>query len=45
MKFLIITTYGRYTVEAEDIEAALSEAYDSHTGYKNIQAIVRIDEE
>ena len=45
MKFLIITTYGRYTVDTEDIEAALNEAYDNHTGYKNVQAIVRIDEE
>ena len=45
MKFLIITTYGQYTISAEDMGAALDEVYDNHTGYKNIQAIVRIDEE
>lgn len=45
MKFLIITKYGRYVVEAEDIEDAVKQAYDSNAGYSNIQAVVNIDEE
>lgn len=44
MKFLIITTYGQYSVDAEDIEEAVIKTYDSNIGYKNIQAVVRIDD-
>lgn len=45
MEFLIITKFGRYKVEAEDIEEAVQKAYDNHCGYSNIQAVVRIDED
>ena len=45
MKFLIIEKYGGYTVDAEDFEEAVGEAYDNHTGYKNVYAIVKIEED
>ena len=45
MKFLIIEKYGGYTVDAEDFEEAVSNAYDNHTGYKNVYAIVKIEQE
>lgn len=44
MKFLIIEKYGSYIVEAENIEEAVSKAYDSHTGYENIMAVVKAEE-
>ena len=44
-EFLIITKYGRYIIKAIDIAEAIYQAYDNHTGYSNIQAIVCIDED
>ena len=45
MKFVIITDNGQYTTDAEDMEAALESAWNNHTGYDDIQAIVRVDED
>lgn len=45
MKFLIITRYGSYTVEAEDFQDAAEQAYDTHTKYSNVDAIVKLPEE
>ena len=43
--FLIITKYGRYIIEAENMGEAVDMAYDTHTGYRDVQAIVCIDED
>lgn len=45
MKYIIITTYGQRIIEAEDFEAAVQEAYDDHTHYWGVQAIVQLDED
>ena len=45
MKYIIITKYGSYTVEAEDFEQAVEEACDDHTGYRDVQAIVKVPED
>lgn len=45
MKFIIITTNGTRIIEADDFDEATDEAYDSHTGYRDVQAIVKIPEE
>lgn len=44
MRFLILTTYGIRETEAEDFETAADDAYDTHTGYKNVLAIVKAEE-
>ena len=44
MKFIILTKYGSYIVECEDFEAAVYKAYNNHTGYDDVMAIVRMDE-
>ena len=41
MKFLILEKYGSRTIEAEDFDDAVQEAYDTHTGYKDVMAIVK----
>ena len=43
--FLIITKYGRYIIQAEDIADAVDKVYDNHCGYHNVQAIVCINED
>lgn len=43
MKFLIITSHGVHEIEAEDFAAAADQAYDDHTGYKDVYAIVKVD--
>ena len=46
MKFIIITKdYGSFIVEAEDFAQAAEMAYDNHTGYNNVQAIVKMPDE
>lgn len=45
MKFIIITTYGSYIVEAEDFAQAVDNACDDHTGYRDVQAIVKMPEQ
>lgn len=45
MKFLIITCYGSYIIEAEDFQDAAERAYDTHTKYNNVEAIVKLPEE
>ena len=45
MKFLIITCYGSYIIEAEDFQDAAEKAYDTHTKYNNVEAIVKLPEE
>ena len=45
MKYIIIREYGENIIEAEDIENAVYASYDTHTGYDDIVAIVRIKEE
>ena len=45
MKFIIITTYDSYVIEADDFEDALSDAYNNHYGYNHINGIIRIPEE
>ena len=43
MKYLIIATWGQRIIEAEDLEDAVRKAYEDHTGYDNVQAIIKID--
>lgn len=45
MKFLIITTYGSRIIEAEDFDEAAESAYDNHTGYRDVEAIVKLPDE
>ena len=45
MKFLIIEKYGPYTVEAEDLEAAVQQAWNNHTGYDDVYGVGRIEPE
>ena len=45
MKFIIITTNGTRIIEADDFDEAADEAYDSHRGYRDVQAIVKMPEE
>lgn len=44
MKFLILTCYGSYEIEAEDFEDAVRQAYNNHTGYADVMAIVKKEE-
>ena len=44
-KFIVITKYDAYITEAIDFEDAVVEAYNNHTGYDDVQAIVRVPEE
>lgn len=44
MNFLIATIYGTRIVEAEDWDGALEEAYDTHTGYRDVISITKIEE-
>ena len=43
MKFLIITDYDQYTVEADNIEEAVVSTY--HDGYHYIVGVIRLPEE
>ena len=43
MKFLIITDYTQYTIEANDIEEAVISTY--HNGYDSIIGVIRLPEE
>ena len=43
-KFLIITTYGKRIIECEDFYKAVEEAYDDHTGYEDVVAIILISD-
>ena len=45
MKFIIITNYGSRIIEAEDFAQAADETYDDHTGYRDVQAIVKVPDE
>ena len=44
MKFLIITKYGQYQIEARDFDDAVIQTYDSNTGYRDVVAIIKIEE-
>ena len=44
MNFLITTIHGTRIVEAEDWDRALEEAYDDHTGYRDVISITKIEE-
>ena len=43
MKFLIITEYSQYTVDADDIEEAVVSTY--HSGYDSIVGVIRLPAE
>lgn len=43
MKFLIITDYSQYIIEADDIEEAVISTY--HRGYDSIVGVIRMPEE
>ena len=45
MKFVVIQKYGAYIVDAEDIEAAVQDAWNNHTGYDDVYAVVRAEED
>lgn len=45
MKFLIITRFGSTIIEAEDFEKAAEYAYDDHTGYRDVEAIVKLPDD
>lgn len=40
-RFLIITEFGIRECEVDDFEGAVQEAYNDHTGYDHVFAIVR----
>lgn len=42
MKFIIITKYGSYIIDADDFDQAVEKAYDNHTGYRDVEAIVKV---
>lgn len=44
IKFIIISKYDTIIVEAEDWEDAFNKAYNNHTRYDDLIAIVRIQE-
>ena len=44
MKFLILSKYCSYFIEAEDFEEAVREAWDQHSGYEYVMAIVKVEE-
>lgn len=44
-KFIVMTNYGSYIIEATDFEDAFYKACDNHSVYDDVQAIVRIPEE
>ena len=45
MKYIIVKIYGSSVVDVEDLEAAVSEAYNNHTGYDDVLAIVKVPED
>ena len=45
MKFVVITYFTTYIIEADDFGDAVEKCYDNHSGFVNILAIVRIPEE
>ena len=46
MKFLVVRKYyGPEVVEAEDIKEALESYYNNHTGYDEVWAIAKMEEE
>lgn len=47
MKFLIVSKYGTWTEESKtsDFEEIASKIYNNHTGYNDIIAIIKIEEE
>ena len=46
MKFLVVRKYyGPEVVEAEDMEEALRSCYNNHTGYDEVWAIVKMENE
>ena len=42
MKFLILTNYGSRIIEAEDFDDAVDNACDNHTGYDDVNAIIKL---
>ena len=45
MKFLIITKFGENVIEAEDFAQAADNAYDDHTGYRDVMAIIKLPDD
>ena len=45
MKFLIITRFGSTIIEADDFDKAVDNAYDDHTGYRDVKAIVKLPDD
>lgn len=43
-EFLIITKYGSYKVHVADFEEAVYQAYNIHTGYADVIAIISTEE-
>ena len=43
MKYLILTKYSQYQIEAEDFEDAVHQVYNHHTGYDDVMAIIKIE--
>lgn len=44
MKFIILKLHGSYIVEAEDFDGAAEAAYNNHTGWNDVMAIVKMEE-
>ena len=42
---MIIEIHDQYIIEATDFEDAFNKAYNNHTGYSDLIAIIRILEE
>lgn len=45
MKFLIITFYDSYVIEADDMSDAVERSYNNHTEFNHIQAVVKLPED
>jgi len=43
MRYLVITKFGQYQIEADDFDDAVQQAYDNHTGYRDVVAIIKIE--
>lgn len=43
MKYLIITKYSQYQIEAKNFEDAFNQAYHHNRGYDDLIAIIKIE--
>ena len=42
MKFVVVTQFDSYIVEADDIDDAIEKMYNSHCGFSHIESVTHI---